>query len=128
MVTNNNINTAIRPVGNRSNNKNVDLHYGTGIEFKRILEKKLTDDNSVKFSKHAQGRLEMREIDLTTQQKNRIDTAVNKAKEKGVKDSLVLMDNMAFIVNVEKKIVITAVKSSELKENVITNIDGAVFT
>jgi flagellar operon protein len=53
--------------------------------------------------------------------------AVAKAESKGVKDTLVLMDDLAFVVNIRNKTVITAVNSNELKENVFTNIDGAVI-
>ena len=40
---------------------------------------------------------------------------------------MVLVDDMAFIVNVKSRTVVTAVKDEELKENVFTNIDGAVI-
>jgi flagellar operon protein len=53
--------------------------------------------------------------------------AVTKAESKGVRDTLVLMDDLAFVVNVRNRTVITAVQSNELKENVFTNIDGAVI-
>jgi len=56
-----------------------------------------------------------------------MNEAVNKASTKGVKDSLVIVDNMAFVVNVKSRTVITAVNNNELKDNVFTNIDGAVF-
>lgn len=44
-----------------------------------------------------------------------------------MKDSLILVDNMAFVVSVKNNVVITAVNNEELKENVFTNIDGAVI-
>jgi len=72
-------------------------------------------------------RLQLRNIKLTDEQKEKISKAVQKAEEKGVKDSLVLIDDIAFVVNVRNRTVITAVNSNELKENVFTNIDGAVF-
>lgn len=94
-------------------------------EFERILQEKISD--GLKFSKHAELRLQMRNIQLSPAQKEKIANAVQKAEEKGVKDSLVLMDNLAFVVNVKNRTVITAVSSRELKDNVFTNIDGAVF-
>jgi len=51
----------------------------------------------------------------------------SRSGRKGSKDSLVLIDDIAFVVNVRNRTVITAVNSNELKENVFTNIDGAVF-
>ncbi len=99
---------------------------GTG-DFGSILQEKINGSQELKFSKHAEIRLQSRNIQLLPEQKSKINEAVNKAREKGVKDSLVIMDNLAFVVNVRNRTVITAVNSNELKENVFTNIDGAVF-
>ena len=64
---------------------------------------------------------------MTNQLKDKINQAVDRASEKGVKDSLVIVDDMAFIVNVKNRVVVTAVNNEELKKNVFTNIDGAVI-
>ncbi len=96
-------------------------------DFGNILKEKVEQQQEVKFSKHAELRLQSRNIQLSDQQKEKINQAVKKAELKGVKDSLVLMDNMAFVVNVRNKTVITAVNNEELKSNVFTNIDGAVI-
>lgn len=94
--------------------------------FDSVLQKTISEKEGLKFSKHAELRLQARNISLTAAQKEKMSEAVAKAESKGVKDSLVLMDNLAFVVNIRNKTVITAVNSSELKENVFTNIDGAV--
>ena len=96
-------------------------------DFGNILSEKIRESAGIKFSKHAEQRLQARNISLTDNQKDKINKAVSMADEKGVKDSLVLMDNLAFVVNVKSRTVITAVNSNELKDNVFTNIDGAVF-
>ncbi|MCR4434494.1 MAG: TIGR02530 family flagellar biosynthesis protein [Clostridiales bacterium] len=95
--------------------------------FDSILQEKIEQNSGLKFSKHAELRLQSRNIHLTENQKDKISQAVKKAEAKGVKDSLVLMENMAFVVNVKNKTVITAVNRDELKDNVFTNIDGAVI-
>lgn len=95
--------------------------------FESILKKKLDESSEIRFSKHAEFRLQSRNIQLTQAQKDKMKEAVSKAESKGVRDSLVLMDNMAFVVNVRNRTVITAANSNELKENVFTNIDGAVI-
>lgn len=95
--------------------------------FGSILQDKLEQSSGLKFSKHAELRLQSRNINLTQAQKDKMSEAVSKAEEKGVKDSLVLMDNLAFVVNVRSRTVITAANSNELKDNVFTNIDGAVI-
>ncbi|MCX8130318.1 MAG: flagellar biosynthesis protein [Clostridia bacterium] len=96
-------------------------------DFGKILQDKMSQNPGVKFSKHAEMRLQARNINLTDVQKEKIGSAVDKAEAKGVKESLVVVDNIAFVVNVKNRTVITAVNSNELKENVFTNIDGAVF-
>jgi flagellar operon protein len=93
--------------------------------FSDILKQEL--EGGVKFSKHAQTRLESRNIVLDSSDMSRLNDAVNKAANKGVQDSLVLMDKMAFIVSVPDKTVVTAMPVDETGENVFTNIDGAVI-
>lgn len=95
--------------------------------FENIFQQAIDKNSGVKFSKHAELRMQARNINLTQTQKAKIDNAVSMAQQKGVKDSLVILDNMAFVVNVNSKTVVTAVNNNELKENVFTNIDGAVF-
>lgn len=99
----------------------------SGGDFGSILKEKLNSTSEVKFSKHAAERMQDRNIHLSSEQKAKINEAVNKAQQKGVKDTLVLMDNLAFVVNVKNKTVITAANKNELKENIFTNIDGAVI-
>jgi len=96
-------------------------------EFDAILKQQQFQNEEIKFSRHAELRLQSRNINLTQAQKDKMKEAVNRAQSKGVKDSLVLMDNLAFVVNVRNRTVITAANSNELKENVFTNIDGAVI-
>lgn len=99
-----------------------------GNDFASILNQKISENREVKISKHAAMRLEARNINLNNDQIERLKSAVDKASIKGVRDMLVVMDEVAFVVNVNARTVITAVNQSELKDNVFTNIDGAVFT
>jgi flagellar operon protein len=98
-----------------------------GVGFGNFLQQAIDKGTGVKFSKHAEMRMQARNIDLTQTQKDKLNSAVSMAQQKGVKDSLVILDDMAFVVNVNSKTVITAVNNKELKENVFTNIDGAIF-
>lgn len=96
-----------------------------GQSFAEILEqKKAAESGELKFSKHASERLISRNIDLSETQKERLSHAVKAAEAKGIKESLVMMDNLAFIVNVKNNTVITAVTGGE--EKIFSNIDGAV--
>ena len=96
--------------------------------FEEILRKKQNQRSSeLKFSKHASMRLEERNISLTEEQNARLEDGVAKAGEKGIRESLVMMDSLAFIVNVPNKTVVTAMDQAETKNNIFTNIDGAVI-
>lgn len=111
------------PVANRLNGTTVPRPVG-GIPFHEILkEKQATTD--LKFSKHANERLASRNIDLTDDQYKRLEIGAKKAYEKGIKESLVMVDNLAFIVNIKNNTVITAVNDGD--EKIFTNIDGAVI-
>ncbi|MDE7240043.1 MAG: flagellar protein, partial [Lachnospiraceae bacterium] len=50
-----------------------------------------------------------------------------KADRKGIKDSLIMVDELAFIVNVSSSTVITAMDNNRTDEQIFTNIDGAVI-
>ena len=84
-------------------------------------------ETTLKFSKHASNRLADRNIELTKEQMDRLTEGTNKAGSKGIKDSLVMVDHLAFIVNIPKNTVITAMDQSQADENIFTNIDGAVI-
>ncbi|MBD8941800.1 MAG: flagellar protein [Clostridiales bacterium] len=105
--------------------KNVIESRGSENSFQKILQQKATQ--SLKFSKHAGERLEERNITLSIEQMKRLEEATVRADEKGIKESLMLMDNMAFIVNVKNSTVITAMDQTDNKDNIFTNIDGAVI-
>ena len=100
-----------------------------GISFRQILEQtevRETEGN-VKFSKHALGRLSDRRIELSDSQLMRLNAGAKKAEQKGIRESLVLVDQLAFIVNVPSQTVVTAMDRTETTENVFTNINGAVI-
>ncbi len=97
--------------------------------FNDILKQRSIEDSSteLKFSKHANERLASRNINLSTEQIERLECGVFKAQEKGIKESLVMLDNLAFIVNVKNNTVITAVNPEEGVQSIFTNIDGAII-
>jgi flagellar operon protein len=97
----------------------------TGMSFQEILNQKTSAE--VKFSKHASNRLADRNINLSGEQMQRLNEGTRKAQAKGIQESLVLVDEIAFIVNVPNNTVITAMDQEETNENVFTNIDGAVI-
>jgi flagellar operon protein len=66
-----------------------------------------------------------RGLEMTGEQLGRLESGTDMAADKGIKDSLVMIDDMAFIVNVPSRTVITALEAGN--ENVFTNINGAVI-
>lgn len=82
----------------------------------------------VKFSAHAQTRLSERRIQLSRGEMDRLVTAVDLAASKGARESLILVDNNAFVVSVRNRTVITALHGESMKDTVFTNIDSAVIT
>lgn len=94
------------------------------IDFKAIFAEEL---NKLKFSNHAQTRMASREISLDDSQMTRLENAIQKVDAKNGKDSLVLLDDNAFIVNVPNKTVVTLFSKDQLQDDVVTNIDSAVF-
>lgn len=97
------------------------------ISFDDILKGKLDPEAGLKFSKHAAMRLSNRNIKLTDSQNIRLEEGVYKADAKGIKESLVLVDSLAFIVNIPNRTVVTAMDQTETDSNIFTNIDGAVI-
>ncbi len=98
-----------------------------GFSFQEILSKQNDSREEVKFSKHAANRLADRNITLSDNQIERLNEGTVKASEKGIKESLVIVDQMAFIVNVPNNTVVTAMNQRDANENIFTNIDGAVI-
>ena len=99
------------------------------ISFQDVLMQKALQGQAaqLKFSKHAAGRLSDRGIELSDSQMERLSDGVRKAQQKGIRDSLVIVDQLAFIVNVPNSTVVTAMDSTETNDNVFTNINGAVI-
>ncbi len=124
MVYNNRPISQVPPVKTGSEVQSKPIPQSAG-SFANILKDKISQD--VKISRHAQMRMEMRNVSLTEAQRQKLSSAIDKADAKGVKDTLIVMERMAFVVNVKNRTVITAMNSTEMRENVFTNIDGAVF-
>ena len=95
--------------------------------FADVFEEKKTENADLKFSKHAVNRLSERNIELSDKMIDRLSAGMQAAGQKGINESLVMVDQLAFIVNVKNQTVITALDGSEKDGGVFTNIDGAVI-
>ena len=83
---------------------------------------------AVRWSAHAVQRLSQREISVTPDMQQRLEGAVDRLAAKGGRESVVLMDRMAFVVSVPNRTVITAVDQTAMRDQVFTNIDSAVLS
>lgn len=81
----------------------------------------------LKFSAHAMQRLESRNIKLTPADLTRMNAMADKAAAKGAKQSLFMMNDVAMVVSIKNRTVITAVDHDSMKDNVFTNIDSAAI-
>lgn len=111
--------------GNSYNKRPEQVQPEKSADFNSVLKDKLSEINSLQFSKHAAVRLSTRAISLSDDQLKRVESGIANAGQKGIKDSLVLVDDLALLVNIPSKTVITAINQNN--QNVFTNIDGAVI-
>lgn len=101
-----------------------------GRSFAEILNQKSEDlygTVNVRFSKHAAERLYDRNIELSDDQLKRLTKGTEEAESKGIDSSLVMVDDLAFIVNTGSRTVVTAMDPANNDKNIFTNIDGAVI-
>ncbi len=84
-------------------------------------------DSSVQFSRHAAKRIEQRGLDMDPTRLERLEQAVGRAADKGSRDSLILLDELALVVSVQQRTVVTAMDETASKEHVFTNIDSVVI-
>ena len=95
--------------------------------FNDYLKTAVEKGNEVKFSGHAAERIAFRGISVGSEEVTKLNEAVKRAEEKGARESLVLMNDLAFIVNVKNKTVVTAVDGNSMKDKVFTNIDSTII-
>lgn len=110
----------------KSNNKLKTNQKKNQAQFRDLLKQNVKK-HSIEFSKHAEKRLASRKINLDGKRIKRLENAVDQAAEKGSNESLILMDDVAYVVSVKNRTVITAVDDGSMQDNVFTNIDSAVI-
>ena len=98
-----------------------------GAMFQQELAKASQEEQGVAFSKHAISRAEERGIEITPDLIDQLKGSMIRAQAKGAKNILAMDAEKAFIINVPNAKVITAITQEEMRENIFTNIDGAVF-
>lgn len=96
-----------------------------GERFGAVLAR--SEDAPLTFSGHATRRMEQRGVQLDDERMRRLETAVGRAEAKGSRDSLILLDDLALVVSIQNRTVVTAVDEASQKEHVFTNIDSVVI-
>ncbi|MGB9682403.1 MAG: TIGR02530 family flagellar biosynthesis protein [bacterium] len=94
--------------------------------FREIFESRLNAEH-INLSKHAQERILLRGIEVGKEEIDGINKAIDLASSKGVRDSLVMINGKAFVVNIPSRTVVTAIEEGGLKNRIFTNIDGVVI-
>ncbi|WP_339227713.1 TIGR02530 family flagellar biosynthesis protein [Oceanobacillus sp. FSL K6-2867] len=95
----------------------------SSISFKDIL----SQEQGLKISKHASQRLVERNIQIDDQQWKLISEKMQEARNKGITDSLVVMNNAALLVNAKNHTVVTAMDREEATSRIFTNINGTIL-
>ena len=98
----------------------------SGEPFAATLHSEMKESTRLRFSNHAQQRLDSRNIQLSAQDVERIAQSTDDAMTRGAKESLVLMDRLALVVGVPNRTVITVMEPHERANTVFTNIDSVV--
>lgn len=139
-MTNQKINNMLIPNVTKINGqKSVDvenkLRPGEQSEFKNLLDQNLEKsakapeqkENGIQFSTHALRRLQERNLAFDKEEYNKLQSALDKLKNKGGQDSLVITGKAAYIVDVPKNTVVTAIDKESISENVFTKIDSTIL-
>jgi flagellar operon protein len=85
------------------------------------------DEHSLQFSEHALKRVEQRQIPMQGDQMDRLSKAMDTLSQRGSRQSLVMLDQYAYVVHVPSHTVVTAVEPDQSKERVFTQIDSVVI-
>ena len=112
------------PLNQPAKGRPQDAQVAGKKDFGAILQKA---QKSVSFSRHAVDRLQERNIRLSDQDLSRLDDTVDRLAQKGARESLIYMNDVALVVSVTNRTVITAMDGTSGKDNIITNIDSAAI-
>jgi flagellar operon protein len=95
--------------------------------YKSEIENNFAPKRPIKISVHAAKRLKERNLDIQGEEFLKIKLAIEKLKNKGGQDSLVITDQGAYILDVKNQTIVTALDKESLKENVFTKIDSTIL-
>lgn len=116
-------------VGRQNQQTSGKVYSRNEFTFEKLLKEQLDhqEQPELQFSKHAAARVEQRGIELNQSVLDGLRQAVDKARDKGARDVVVIGTQGAFIVNIPNNTVVTTMTPTEMKDNIFTNIDSAVL-
>jgi flagellar operon protein len=128
-------NVSSLPSDQQKAEKSNALKSGEKSEFKGLMDKEFLQPQvtpkdvgpDVNVSTHATKRLQERNIELDGNEYMKLKEAIGKLRAKGGHDSLVITNKAAYVVDVDKNTVVTAVDKNNMNENVFTKIDSTIF-
>ncbi|AKA70270.1 MULTISPECIES: TIGR02530 family flagellar biosynthesis protein [Clostridium] len=110
--------------GYNSSNKKINKNNNS---FKDLLNNKIDNKESFVISNHAAERLKERNISFNESDMKNINEGINKAEQKGSKETLILYKDTALVTSIKNRTIITAMAKENSKNNVFTNIDSVVI-
>ncbi|MFZ8933110.1 MAG: TIGR02530 family flagellar biosynthesis protein [Bacteriovoracaceae bacterium] len=116
--------TKIQEKGNEANK----LEKGKSSEFGELVQKEIErEDKGINISTHAAKRLKERNIEVNSEEFYKLKDAVDKLKEKGGKESLIITNTGAYIVDVKNNTIVTAIDKENIRDNIFTKIDSTIL-
>lgn len=106
------------------NSQAVAKKNNNGASFQALLQQAA---KQVNFSQHAINRMQSRGISLNEQELAKLDDTVEKLSKKGARESLIYLNDIALVVSIKNRTVITAMEGANGNDNIITNIDSAAI-
>jgi flagellar operon protein len=97
------------------------------VNFNDILNQKVAEKSKLKFSAHAMKRMDQRDMHPSQIELELLNEGFEKARAKGAQSSLILVDEMAYVVSVKNETVITALDREAAQGNVFSNIDSVAI-
>ncbi len=98
-----------------------------GSSFKQMFSAELAESHGISFSRHAHERMFSRGLEMSEENLSKLAGAVDRAQSKGSKETLVMTDDLACVVSVKSRTVITVFDRENLRDGVVTSIDSAVI-
>ena len=117
--------TGVRAAGSRSSQRTGKGTFAEALA--QATEQQSDQAGGVKFSKHAMQRLQDRNITMDDETMAKLNQVVERMSQKGSREALIYLNDVAMVVGIAQRTVVTAIDGKSAKENIFTNIDSAAI-